>query len=74
LDTESERYIQDALNQLMHQCTTIVIAHRLSTIKEANKIIVMDHSRVLEVGKHEELLVRQGHYAKLYDMQFKDVD
>lgn len=72
LDTESEYYIQDALNQLMHQCTTLVIAHRLSTVKEANKIIVMDKGQVVEMGRHEELLAQRGYYARLYEMQFKD--
>lgn len=72
LDTESERYIQDALDKLMHQCTTIVIAHRLSTIKEADKIVVMDSGEIVEIGKHEELLAKQGYYAKLHDMQFKE--
>ncbi len=73
LDTESERYIQDALNMLMHQCTTLVIAHRLSTVQEANKIIVMDKGRVVEIGRHEELLAKRGYYSRLYEMQFKDV-
>lgn len=72
LDTESERHIQDALNTLMHQCTTLVIAHRLSTIKEANKIVVMDKGRIVEIGQHEELLAKRGYYSRLYDMQFKD--
>lgn len=72
LDTESERYIQAALIDLMKTRTTLVIAHRLSTIEHADKIIVMDEGRVLEVGRHHELLARNGHYAKLYHMQFKD--
>lgn len=73
LDTESERYIQEALNTLMHQCTTLVIAHRLSTIKEADKIIVMDKGRVVEIGRHEALLEKRGYYSRLYEMQFKDI-
>lgn len=72
LDTESERFIQDALDQLMKQCTTIVIAHRLSTIKRADKIVVMDQGKVVEMGQHESLLAKQGYYAKLHAMQFKD--
>jgi subfamily B ATP-binding cassette protein MsbA len=72
LDTESERYIQAALENLKRHRTTLVIAHRLSTIEHADKIVVMGHGRVLEIGAHEELLAKDGAYAKLYRMQFKD--
>ncbi|MCC2666301.1 MAG: msbA [Gammaproteobacteria bacterium] len=72
LDTESERYIQTALENLMHHRTTIVIAHRLSTVENANKIIVFDEGRIVEIGNHKDLLARDGSYAKLYKMQFKD--
>lgn len=73
LDTESERYIQAALEELMRQRTTLVIAHRLSTVEHADKIIVLDQSKLVEIGSHEELLTRDGYYAKLYKMQFKDI-
>jgi len=72
LDTESERYIQAALVDLMKTRTTLVIAHRLSTIEHADKIIVMDAGKILEVGRHQSLLAKNGHYAKLYYMQFKE--
>lgn len=74
LDTESERYIQAALERLMHQRTTLVIAHRLSTVEHADKIIVMDQGAMVEVGNHQDLLERDGVYAKLYRMQFRDVE
>lgn len=74
LDTESERYIQAALDVLMRQRTTLVIAHRLSTVEHADKIVVLDHGRVVEIGKHEELLAKNGYYAKLHHMQFKDTE
>jgi len=70
LDTESERYIQIALEELMKTRTTLVIAHRLSTVERASKIIVMDEGKIVEVGTHESLLALNGHYAKLYGMQF----
>lgn len=66
LDSESERYIQAALEQVMKNRTTLVVAHRLSTIKGADKIIVMHQGRVVEQGNHEQLLAMEGHYAKLY--------
>ncbi|PPD48813.1 MAG: lipid A export permease/ATP-binding protein MsbA [Methylobacter sp.] len=72
LDTESERYIQAALQKAMRNRTTLVIAHRLSTIENADVILVMDHGRIVEQGRHEELLVKNGAYARLHHMQFKD--
>lgn len=66
LDNESERYIQSALLQVMKNRTTLIIAHRLSTIKRANKIIVMQHGRIVEVGTHNQLLAKGGHYTTLY--------
>ena len=73
LDTESERYIQAALEELMKKRTTLIIAHRLSTIEHADKIIVMDEGKIVEIGHHTELLARQGYYAKLHHMQFKEM-
>ncbi len=69
LDTESERMVQDALDKLMSSRTTIAIAHRLSTIKNADEIIVMHEGRIVERGKHEELIALGGYYKKLNDMQ-----
>jgi subfamily B ATP-binding cassette protein MsbA len=72
LDTESERLIQSALERLVEGRTTLVIAHRLSTIQNADRIVVMQDGRVLEQGRHEELLAMGGHYAALHRMQFED--
>ena len=69
LDTESERSVQEALEKLMQNRTTIAIAHRLSTIKNADEIIVMDDGRIVERGRHDELIARGGYYRKLHDMQ-----
>lgn len=72
LDTESERLIQDALEQLMKSRTSIVIAHRLSTVINADRILVMEQGRIVEQGRHEELLKLSGTYAKLHRLQFRD--
>jgi subfamily B ATP-binding cassette protein MsbA len=68
LDTESERAIQDALQILMRERTTLVIAHRLSTIQHADRIVVMDAGRIVEIGNHQELLALGGAYARLYNL------
>ena len=72
LDTESERHIQNALDHVMANRTTLVIAHRLSTIEKANLILVMDQGRIVERGSHSELLSLDGHYARLHAMQFRE--
>jgi subfamily B ATP-binding cassette protein MsbA len=72
LDSESERNIQAALDALMQNRTTLVIAHRLSTIEHADMIIVMDEGRIVETGRHQELLDLNGRYAQLHNLQFKD--
>lgn len=72
LDTESERLIQSALDNIMRDRTTLVIAHRLSTIERADKIVVMEKGKIVEQGRHDELIALNGAYAKLHAMQFKD--
>jgi subfamily B ATP-binding cassette protein MsbA len=71
LDTESERVVQKALENLMQNRTTFVIAHRLSTIQHADRIIVLDRGRIVEMGSHQELLKKQGPYHRLYTLQFQ---
>ncbi|HLP24968.1 MAG TPA: ABC transporter ATP-binding protein [Acidobacteriota bacterium] len=72
LDTQSERLIQQAMDRLMEGRTTFVIAHRLSTIQRADRIIVMDQGRLVEQGRHEELLAHSGLYARLHALQFQE--
>ena len=70
VDTRTEKKIQDAMVKLMKNRTSLIIAHRLSTIRDADKIVVMDQGRVVEIGNHEELLAKQGKYYELYMTQF----
>jgi subfamily B ATP-binding cassette protein MsbA len=72
LDTESERYIQAALQKVMGNRTTLVIAHRLSTIENADKILVIDSGRIVEEGSHQELLAKNGAYSRLHAIQFSE--
>ena len=70
VDTETEVLIQDALQKLMLNRTSIIIAHRLSTIRNVDRIIVLHKGRIVEEGSHEELLNRQGMYRRLYEFQY----
>jgi subfamily B ATP-binding cassette protein MsbA len=72
LDSESERLIQVAMTNVMKDRTTVVIAHRLSTIRNADKILVVDKGKIVEIGTHEELCQMDGIYKKLYDLQFPE--
>jgi ATP-binding cassette, subfamily B, bacterial len=73
LDAESERYVQEALERLMHNRTTLVIAHRLATILEADRIVVLDHGTIAAIGTHAELLTSNELYARLAALQFTDL-
>jgi subfamily B ATP-binding cassette protein MsbA len=68
LDAESERAVQEALQTLMRNRTTLVIAHRLSTVRHADRIVVMNAGEIVEIGTHEELITLRGQYAKLYHL------
>ena len=72
LDSRSERHVQEALDRLMRGRTTLVIAHRLSTVEHADRIVVLERGRIVEVGPHAELLARGGHYASLHRLQFRN--
>ncbi|MDY6278528.1 MAG: ATP-binding cassette domain-containing protein, partial [Roseburia faecis] len=72
VDTRTEILIQKGMENLMKGRTSFVIAHRLSTIRNADLILVMDHGDIVEAGKHEELLAKNGFYAKLYNAQFEE--
>jgi ABC-type multidrug transport system fused ATPase/permease subunit len=74
LDAESELLVQEALSNLMMNRTSFVIAHRLSTIRRADAIVVLERGRIVEIGRHDELLARpNGAYASLYEMQLLEV-
>ena len=72
LDNESERQVQAALDTLMQGRTTVVIAHRLSTIERADRIVVLQHGRIVESGTHRDLLALDGVYSQLYKLQFSE--
>lgn len=72
LDSESEALVQKALMNLMSGRTTLVIAHRLATIQIADRIVVLDNGRIVEEGRHRELMAAGGIYKRLYDLQFQE--
>ena len=74
LDSESEQLVQEALRRLMQNRTTVIIAHRLSTVRVAHRIAVLDRGRIIELGRHEDLMEAGGLYARLYEMQFRETD
>jgi ATP-binding cassette subfamily B protein len=74
VDTETEKEIQKALDNLVQGRTTIAIAHRLSTLRKADRLVVMDRGRIVEIGNHDELMAREGAYYRLYQAQARNVD
>jgi subfamily B ATP-binding cassette protein MsbA len=72
LDTESEKLVQDAIERLLSKRTNFVIAHRLSTVTNADLIVVIDDGKLVEIGRHDDLLAAGNVYRRLYDLQFKD--
>ncbi|MEI8634059.1 ATP-binding cassette domain-containing protein [Vibrio sp. PP-XX7] len=74
LDSESEHYVQQALNALMRGRTTLIIAHRLSTIQHADQIAVMDQGRLVDIGDHQSLLKSSNLYQRLVELQFKHMN
>jgi ATP-binding cassette subfamily B protein len=74
VDTETEFEIQSALNNLIRGRTTIAIAHRLSTLRRADRLVVMDRGKIVEIGQHEDLMAKEGHYWRLYQAQTKQLD
>jgi ATP-binding cassette subfamily B protein len=74
VDTETEFEIQQALNNLIRGRTTLAIAHRLSTLRRADRLVVMDRGKIVEIGNHDDLMAREGHYWRLYMAQSKQLD
>ena len=73
LDSESERLVEDAMQELLRGRSTLIIAHRLSTVQRADRVLVLEAGRIIEEGRHDTLLARDGMYARLYRGQFREL-